>query len=149
MGVSDDGLPDIAISIQQPWSWLIVNGWKDIENRTWRHSHRGPVAIHAGKVMDREAHVSLLRDIHPANGEDWLPLGLLTAYSRAGWGGSDIDPVQPRHLGGIVGVADIIDCVSASASPWFVGPYGFELANARPVPFIPCRGALGFFRWRQ
>jgi hypothetical protein len=24
-----------AISICQPWAWLIVNGYKDIENRIW------------------------------------------------------------------------------------------------------------------
>jgi len=23
-----------ALSIRQPWAWLIVHGWKDIENRT-------------------------------------------------------------------------------------------------------------------
>lgn len=47
--------------------------------------------------------------------------------------------------GGIVGAVDILDCVSASASPWFCGPLGFVLANATPLPFHPCRGALGFF----
>ena len=24
-----------ALSIRQPWAWLIVNGYKDVENRTW------------------------------------------------------------------------------------------------------------------
>ena len=24
-----------VISIRQPWAWLIVNGYKDVENRTW------------------------------------------------------------------------------------------------------------------
>lgn len=36
-----------AISIRQPWAWLIVNGFKDIENRSWRTKYRGPVLIHA------------------------------------------------------------------------------------------------------
>ena len=47
--------PDIpvkALSIQQPWAWLIVNGHKDIENRDWRTNFRGPVAIHAGKKIE-------------------------------------------------------------------------------------------------
>jgi hypothetical protein len=48
--------------------------------------------------------------------------------------------------GGIVGVAEIVDCVSSSTSPWFVGEYGFLIRNARPLPYVPCRGALGFFR---
>lgn len=49
--------------------------------------------------------------------------------------------------GGIIGVAEIVDCVEASDSPWFFGRYGFVLRNARPVEFIPVKGALGFFDW--
>ena len=37
-----------AISIRQPWAWLIVNGYKDVENRIWATSLRGRVLIHAG-----------------------------------------------------------------------------------------------------
>lgn len=29
------------LSIRQPWAWLIVNGYKDIENRTWPTHFRG------------------------------------------------------------------------------------------------------------
>ena len=39
--------PRKALSIQQPWAWLIVNDHKDIENRDWRTHYRGPVLIHA------------------------------------------------------------------------------------------------------
>ena len=41
-----------AISIRQPWAWLIVHGYKDVENRTWATKHRGPILIHAGKTLD-------------------------------------------------------------------------------------------------
>jgi hypothetical protein len=47
--------------------------------------------------------------------------------------------------GGIVEEAEITDCVDHHDSPWFEGSYGNVLANARPLPFIPCRGMLGFF----
>jgi hypothetical protein len=40
-----------ALSIRQPWAWLIVNGYKDIENRSWATKFRGPVLIHAAKGM--------------------------------------------------------------------------------------------------
>lgn len=36
-----------AIVIRQPWAWLIVNGFKDIENRTWGTRYRGPLLIQA------------------------------------------------------------------------------------------------------
>lgn len=47
--------------------------------------------------------------------------------------------------GGIVGVATIIDCVTSSDSKWFMGKYGFVLADAKPLPFVPCKGQLNFF----
>lgn len=49
-------------------------------------------------------------------------------------------------LGGIVGVMEIVDCVTAWDSQWWCGPYGFVIRNARPLPFVPCKGRLGFFR---
>ena len=117
-----------ALSIRQPWAWAILYAGKDIENRSWKHPYRGPVAIHAAKGMTRNEW---------AEGYDVLRAirGRATPF------------VSPQDLkrGGIVGVAEIIDCVDQSDSPWFFGRYGFVLAKARPVPFIPLRGQLGFF----
>lgn len=48
-------------------------------------------------------------------------------------------------MGGIVGIARIVDCVNKSESEWFFGKYGFVLADAFPVDLIPCKGQLGFF----
>jgi len=48
-------------------------------------------------------------------------------------------------MGGIVGMARIVDCVDKSDSEWFFGKFGFVLADAFPVDLIPCKGALGFF----
>ncbi|HEY1417902.1 MAG TPA: ASCH domain-containing protein [Myxococcaceae bacterium] len=43
-----------AITIRQPWAELIVRGEKDVENRSWRTRHRGPLLIHAGGRAHRE-----------------------------------------------------------------------------------------------
>lgn len=53
------------------------------------------------------------------------------------------DAAMPR--GGIVGLARIVDCVTAMESRWFFGRYGFVLRDAFPVDLIPCKGKLGFF----
>jgi hypothetical protein len=37
-----DKPPQKAISIRQPWAWLIVNSFKDVENRSWKTKYRGP-----------------------------------------------------------------------------------------------------------
>ena len=115
-----------AFSIMQPWAWLIVNGYKDIGNRNWKPTNpglrfRGRVLIHAGKRMAPD-----LRDP-----DDW--------YWR------DIERPAAFDLGGIVGAATITDCVTESPSRWFIGRYGLVIRDARPVPFIPCLGQLGFF----
>lgn len=126
-------LPRLALSIMQPWAWLIVNRHKAIENRHWSTRFRGPVAIHAGKKIDADAASDVYSGIHPVTGE------------VAHW---SIEATDGRDMGGIVGVAEIVDCVEHADSPWFVGRYGFVLANQRPIPFIPVKGALGFFEWR-
>jgi hypothetical protein len=56
-----------------------------------------------------------------------------------------VPDVKDLLRGGIVGSADLVDCVTESDSPWFFGPYGFVLANVRPMPFLPYKGRLGFF----
>lgn len=51
--------------------------------------------------------------------------------------------------GGIIGTAEIVDCVEHFDSPWFFGPYGLVLHNINPVEFIPVKGALGLFYWKK
>lgn len=117
-----------ALSIRQPWASSILHLGKDVENRVWRTSVRGHVVLHAAQSRTDE-------DIR-----DWLdfvrPRGLLD--------GERFIPAPPER-GGIVGVAEIVDCVTAHPSPWFTGPHGFVIANARPIPFFPLRGRLNFF----
>ena len=40
------------ISVRQPWAYLIVAGYKPVENRTWNTSYRGPLLIHASQAME-------------------------------------------------------------------------------------------------
>jgi len=40
-----------ALSLRQPWAWLVTNGSKDIENRSWHTNHRGPLLIHASSNL--------------------------------------------------------------------------------------------------
>lgn len=118
----------IALSIRQPWAWLILNGAKDIENRDWKTNFRGRVLLHVGKVMTRSEY------------EDGLNHLLF-------YGGPHIDlpPMDQLVRGGVVGAVDIVDCVEHSESPWFFGPFGFVLRNPTPMPFMPWKGKLGFF----
>lgn len=48
-------------------------------------------------------------------------------------------------LGGIVGMAEIVDCVEDWPSEWFFGKFGFVLRNPVALQFMPTKGRLGFF----
>ena len=120
------------ISVRQPWAWLIVAGHKDIENRTWRTSYRGRLLVHASLATEP--------DDFPVQRE-WIE----------NWTGIVIPEDLPR--GAIVGSATLTDVLDLYApagrlcfSPWFEGPYGFEMADAvefaEPIPF---RGQLGIY----
>lgn len=117
-----------ALSIRQPWAWLILNGGKDIENRDWPTRFRGRFLIHASKGMTRDEYYFAT-----------------VSLSHKGGPIIDLPPFVDLQRGGIVGEADLVDCVSSSDSLWFNGTFGFVLRNIVPLPFRPYKGALGFF----
>jgi tetratricopeptide (TPR) repeat protein len=53
-----------ALSIRQPWAWLIVHGVKDVENRTWRTNFRGRFLVHAGMRFDEDGHRRIWAEAH-------------------------------------------------------------------------------------
>ncbi len=113
-----------VLSIRQPWAWCILHG-KPVENRNWWTSYRGPLGIHAAKGMTRDEYEEC-RD---------FAAGL----------GLTVPPMPDLPRGGIVGRANLVDCVTSHASPWFFGRYGLVLADVKPLPFVPLKGALGLF----
>ena len=115
-----------ALSVRQPWAWLIVTGHKDIENRTWRTSHRGLLLIHASQTVDRDA----------------------LAYFRADFRREGIPWPRQLHTGALVGTVTVVDCVTRHPSDWFSGPIGWVLANPGEFPKpVPARGALGLWEY--
>ncbi|MCF0234627.1 MAG: ASCH domain-containing protein, partial [Thermoguttaceae bacterium] len=44
-----------ALTVRAPWAWAIMAGLKRVENRSWKSSFRGCVAIHAGCSPDSDA----------------------------------------------------------------------------------------------
>lgn len=123
-----------ALSIRQPWAWLIIAGFKPVENRSQRTLVRGPFLIHVGRSLDIDAHRALLSGRHPVTGE---PSKLRLMYPPAR--GEDLP------LGGFVGTAEITGSVTQHDSEWFCGPHGWLVENARPIRFQPYPGQLGWF----
>ena len=116
------------ISIRQPWASLIITGGtdvntgetvlKDVENRSWTTSYRGPVLVQSSQRLD---------DVAPADIERRF--------------GVRLTGDQPR--GGVIGIVEIVDCVRPHPSAWYAPEhFAFVLANPRPLPFIRWKGAL-------
>jgi hypothetical protein len=125
----------MALSIQQPYAqWLANPGQfvnagirpKTIESRTWTTRYRGPLLIHASTTFDHDAI------------DSWI--GRCPELEH-------VIPLEERAYtkGALVGIAELIEVVHQSADPWFIGPYGLVLANARPLEPISYRGQLKLF----
>lgn len=122
-----------ALSISQPWAWLILHAGKRVENRRWSPSQISQArrvvglrfAIHAAKSFDESA-----ADEAPPRAE--LPAGAI---------------VGAATLDRIITLAEArVDAALADQFEWIAGPICLVLrdvvAIARP---IPARGFLGFW----
>lgn len=114
-----------ALSIRQPWAWLIIHGGKDIENRKWNTRFRGRFLVHAAAGMTCDEY------------------NFASNYAKGI--GVDIPPANDLKRGGIIGSVELIDCQNFHSSPWYMGEKAFILKDPDPLPFIPIKGKLSFF----
>lgn len=159
------GLEVPAISLWQPWAWLLVHGHehpngKRVENRRWPLP---PRYVDLAAVNDKMVGKWCL--IHAAKNQDVAEFAYARDTARrAGMMPDDLwgewtNFVPRLSFGGIVGVVQWrlqIDGESRPESgtvarafydsPWFVGEKGWVTEAARPLPFVPWRGSQGFFR---
>ena len=128
-----------VLSVRQPWAYLIVAGYKDIENRKWYTNHRGPLLIHASLGTDPENFMPKQRKWIEESGIDIpedLPRGAIVGsvnLTAVRWSSQGYD-----------GASRFYTAPDNYSNPWYEGPYGFEMEDA--VPFyqpIPYRGSLG------
>ena len=126
----------LALSVKQPWAALLAHGVKTVEVRTWPTPRRGPVLIHASKTPDSRP-------------EAWAWITTPTLEESA------------AILGGVIGKAELADCIQyptavrfeadrgrhLNAPEWFVegGLYGFVFRAAHPIAYHACRGSTFFF----
>src|SRR5207248_9618338 len=109
----------------QPWAALLAHGQKSVEVRNWPTARRGRILIHAARVSDPRPEAWAL-----------VPPELKEAANQ---------------LGGLIGAADLTDCVAyrslkdfvaarhlhLNEAHWFKPPvlYGFVFANAKVSAF--------------
>lgn len=130
----DNNLPELALSVRQPWAWAIIHADKNIENRSagamrWLLTAIGQrIAIHAAKGMTCKEYESAREFME-----------------RLGFACPD---AHALHRGGIVGSVEVYGQCREDPSPWFFGPRGLLLRKPLACPFVPATGQLGLFRWQ-
>lgn len=139
-----------AITIKQPWATLIVLGEKKFETRSWQTKHRGPLAIHAGKSIDKESC-------------EYPPIK--QALQRHG-----ILDYKDLPTGVVVATTELVDChsIPCDETPegiefgkkltgdevyfgyFDTGRFAWELANLHVLPEpVPAKGKLSLWNWEQ
>ena len=120
-----------ALSIKQPWAWLVTHGLRDIESRDWPTKFRGRIYVHASGWWDTVA------------GHRQALLLLAERFGESEAKQKFLEMRQYARVACIVGEADIVDCIDNSCCP---GKYDFLLANQVPYEEpVPYPGGLGLF----
>lgn len=120
-----------ALTIKQPWASLIMNGIKNVENRSWITEYRGPMFIHAGMKWDSspwpdDPSITTLGD------EELMTL-------------TEDNLLIPRGM--ILGTVDLVMIIDDSMSPWArKGDHHWLISNPRRFAApVPWRGQMGLW----
>lgn len=126
-----------VLSVKQPWAALLVNGIKDIENRTRRTTFRGRILIHASKAQ-RLGFIA-----------DFLTEEQAKAVCEAKIEDSDFRKSLVRGM--IIGSIEIYDCVKNDSSIW-AEKNVWNWKVRKPILFkkpIPAKGKLGLWNFEK
>ena len=129
-----------ALSIHQPFTSLIANGEKFVENRSWATFYRGPLAIHASKGS-RYLTTKELRE---------YPTGCVVAIADL-VGCVPVNSLAKRIRQGFEFPGMSLGLMQRVLEHEHTeGPYGWVLQNVvkldEPIPF---KGAQGLFEFNH
>jgi hypothetical protein len=124
-----------ALSLKQPYAWLIANGYLLVDDRTWGTQYCGLMLIHASKGLYEHYYDYIKSNTNiPIPSKDKLEYGgvvgiaKLVLCCRPGELPAGISREQRAHFGGI-----------------HQEYFGFLFEQARPLALMPCPGKLGIF----
>lgn len=159
-----------AITIKQPWATLIALGEKKFETRSWQTKHRGTIAIHAGKSIDKEAckdrEIAATLNKHGFVLMSDLPTGVVVATADLVncWHivyhpGTNVDIAKTIEIGAELDVPrhhpDFHRYIVPTEKEfifgdWTPGRYAWELANIKALETpIKAKGQLSLWNWDE
>ncbi|UIO44339.1 ASCH domain-containing protein [Brevibacillus brevis] len=137
-----------AITIHQPWATLIALGEKQFETRSWVTKYSGPIAIHAGKKVDKEICLEEpFRSVLAEHGftADNLPTGAVVAICQLG----ECHEVM-ADFGNYALIAEDRFYIGAQEyhfGNYESGRYAWELLSVKPIDPVPAKGQQGLWNW--
>ena len=165
-----------VLSVKNPFAYLILQGGKDVENRTWTTDYRGRLYIHASgdtlpypdsdsappKILECNEddifrlyadYVNTLDDYIDNLNDRYVEAGVPTGTkSEEEW----CERIKERaelwllKSQSIIGYVDLVDIIQNSSSPWSIeGQYHWILKNPTLLenPIRQVKGRLGLWNY--
>lgn len=137
-----------ALTLIQPWATLLAIKAKGNETRSWATKYRGPLAIHAGKKIDKEVcNQELFKSVLAAHGytADNLPTGCVIAVCNL----SDCVLVRRENYDN----AELADGRIVKDNEYYFGNYtpgryAWKMEDMKMLDKpVPAKGALSLWEW--
>ncbi len=128
-----------ALSLYPIWAWLVVNGYKDVENRSWSTLWRGRTLIHASSTLTMREYEEAFKFACSIDSELAKKIPSFADCKKLA-----------GHIVGSVKIVEVLPKPTAEyfSSAWHVeGNYGLKLTAPRAYTTpVAQRGNLGFFK---
>jgi hypothetical protein len=138
-----------ALTVRQPWTFTIAEGFKPTENRTRRTHYRGQILLHSGRTVDDFAPIAKLSRSAAARLDELGGRGNFWDAQRTVPSRFASNPPS-LALSAIVAVAALTGCHRDSdcCAPWGErGVFHWTLSDVVALPeAVPCPGRLGLWR---
>jgi hypothetical protein len=154
-----------VLSVQSPYSWFIVYGLKDIENRSWKTNYRGRLLIHSCGKDRKEISVDdipeeLLNDyekyinIDNKDNESLKKIKYLSDCRKLEKIDNFVNEYDKRNdiflkAGRIIGSVELVDCIEKTESIWGnLDKFNWSLKNPEILESpIRIKGKLGLWEY--
>jgi len=140
-----------AITIKQPWATLIALGEKKFETRSWQTKYRGPLAIHAGKSIDKDAcENSWIKGVlqeHGITSYKDLPTGVVIATVEL----ADCYKVEATlGYASVLSKGKTVNGLEVAFGDYTEGRYAWQLTSLQVLDKpVVAKGKLSLWEWQR
>jgi hypothetical protein len=139
-----------VISIIQPWSTLIALGEKKYETRSWSTKHRGEIAIHSSRKIDKQAcREEPIKSVLEKHGytEHNLPIGWILAKCQIVGCYEAVTNDDENDIYAILENEQMISGNEYKFGNYTNGRFAWELSDVKVLDPIPAKGQLGLWNY--